>query len=261
MQAYLGDQPVTLSIPIVDSDGVPILAQSVSYRVIDQDEIELIAKVLIDDFTEGDESITVVIDGSLNGLPVGTTRAMRSVELYVTTDVGTIKIESGYFIEADEVLVESQNSFQTYIKAVFGSYEIPSLSGWNEATKRDRIAALIAARRNIGQLRFRYVFDAYQNIIDNTVGVADLTLATPAQWAALPLEFRKAICRAQILEADYLLGGDEMGEYRRAGIMAMTVGEAKQFFRASKVVEGVVCKRVMKELAKFVETRVRLTRS
>lgn len=261
MQAYLAGQPVNLPVLLVDQDGLTITAQSVSYRVIDQNETELVAKVALSSFFEGDESVTVVIDGALNVLGLGVTRSMRVVELYLTTEIGTIKLESGYFVEADEVLVENQNSFQSYNAALFASCELPGVTNWSLASKQERIAALIAARRNVGQLRFRYVFDAYQNIIDNTVGVADLTLATAEQWAAMPAEFKAAICRAQVLEADFLLmPSDSVSAYRRDGLMSMTVGEAKQFFRPSKSIEGVVCKRAMKELSKYVLTRTRLTR-
>lgn len=261
MQAYLGGQAVNLSVPLFDSDGALIPALSVSYRVIDQNEVELVAKVALDSFVEGDDSVVVALDDALNTLDVGVTRAMRVVELYLTTEVGTIKIESGYFIEADEILVEGENSFQPYSKAVFCSGELPNVQNWNEAGKKERIAALIAARRNIGQLRFRYVFDAEQSIIDNSVGASDLTAATPEQWSAMPLEFREAVRRAQVLEADYLLmPNDSISAYRREGLMSMTVGEAKQFFRPAKAIEGVVCKRAMKELAKYVMTRTRIAR-
>lgn len=260
MQAYLGGHAVTVTIPLVDSDGLSIQAESVMYRVIDQNEAELVAKVAHPTFVAGDESVEVVIDSTVNTLPLGETRGMRVVELFIETLVGTIKLESGYFIEAAEVLVEGVNTFVTYNKALYLSYELPNIPGWTQADRQARVAALIAARRNIGRLRFRYVFDAHQNILDNTVNVSDLTNATLDQWTSLPTDFKDALSRAQILEADFLLGGDEIGDLRRAGLMSMTVGEAKQFFRTTKALEGVVCKRAMKELSKWVATGLRLTR-
>lgn len=254
MQAYLGGQPVNLTIPLPEN------AQSVSYRVIDQSEAELVAKTLLSTFSSGDDLALISLSGELNQLALGELRALRVVELYVVTDTGTIKLESGYYIEAEEVLVDGVNSFQSYNGAMFLSYEIPNLQAWNVATRNDRITALLAARRNIGKLRFRYVFDACQNIVDNTVGIADLTLATKEQWEAMPQDFRAAIRRAQILEADFLLGGDEIGDIRRSGLMSMSVGEAKQFFRPSKAIERAVCARAVKELSKFILSRTRIGR-
>lgn len=261
MQAYLGGQDVTLTIPLVDSTGVDIDATSVSYRVIGQAENVLVAKDVVSTFAAGDTTVSVSVSGDINTLPSGESLGLRVVELYVKTDIGTIKLEYGYFIEAEEVLAETVNSFQSYNAAMFLAYEMPNIPGWNEATKSDRIAAMIAARRNIGRLRFRYVFDAYQNIVDNTMGIADLTLATAQQWNAMPKQFRDAVCRAQIAEADFLLGGQEYGDLRRAGLVSMTVGEAKQFFRPSKPFQGVVCERAMRELGKFVLFHTRITRT
>ncbi len=42
--------------------------------------------------------------------------------------------------------------------------------------------------------------------------------------------------------------------------MSMSVGEAKQFFRTTRPLEGAVCKRAMKELSKWAVTGLRLTR-
>lgn len=260
MQSYLANQPVNVTIPLIDSSGVAISALSVSYRLIDQNETELIPKTSFGAFAEGDTSVTIAISDLLNAIEVGDTKALRVIELYPVTEVGSMKIEYGYFIEAEEVLVEGVNSFQNYNKAIFSSYEIPNIEGWGAASKQDRIAALISARRSIGHLRFRYALDAYQNIVDNTVGFSDLSLATPEQWLSMPKEFREAVCRAQILEADSMLGGDEIGDIRRAGLMSKTVGEAKQFFRTTKAIESIVCKRAMKELSKYVLTAIRLSR-
>lgn len=259
--AYLGGQPITLSVSLLDSEGTVIPALSIEYRVINQAEVELVPKTAVVGFTVGDEQVSVTVPADKNVLQGTNTLEVRVVEVYATTASGVIKLEGHYFIESEEVLVEGVNSFQPYALSLMLSSEIPNLPGWNNATKAERIVALKRARMNIGQLRFRYVFDAYQNIVDNTLGVADLTLATPAQYAAFPLQFKEALRRAQILEADYLLGGDELGQFRRDGLMSMTTGEAKQFFRPIKPIEAPVCKRAMRELTKWVLSRHRLTRT
>lgn len=52
-----------------------------------------------------------------------------------------------------------------------------------------------------------------------------------------------------------------MGDIRRAGIMSATVGESSQFFRTQKPIEGVVCKRALKELTPYVINRVKIGRA
>lgn len=257
MLAYLDGTPVTITIPLVDGDGNPLVPIEVRYRVADQDDVEKVAVTVIEDYTD---SAVITIAGELNTLAAGEVRALRVVEVFVTVEGGTIRLEDGYYIEASEVLIEGQNSFQTYRKACFVSYELPGILGWNDAPKAQRIAAMIAARRNICKLQFRYVYDGFQNIIDNVVGIKNLAEATVAEWQAMPKDFREAVCRAQVLEANYILGGDEIGDLRRAGIASLTVGEAKQFFRSTTALEGVVCKQAMKELARYVLTRTRIGR-
>ena len=260
--AFLGGQPTSLTIPLVDANGLPIMAVSVAYRLLDQSETELIAKTAVADFTEGNTEVVIAVSGAMNALTPPNTRELRLIELYCATSEGVVKIERTYLVEAEQVLVESVNSFQPYPAAVIVGMTIPNLPNWNAASKEDRIAAMIRARQNIGMLRFRYVFDAYQNIIDNTMGVNDLTLATPAQWNAMPTYFKDAVRRAQVIEADYLLMPDDsVAALRREGLMSMTVGEAKQFFRPVKSIEGPVCKRAMKELTKWVLSRHRIGRT
>ena len=273
MKAFLSGQDVTLTIPLQDDFDNALVPTALSYRVVDQDEVELIAKTALALPTAGD-SAEVTIPGDKNVVVPGDPprvpgysatpqyRQVRVVELYVVTAEGTVKLVREYVIEAEEVLVEAINSFQNYGHAIMVGMNLPQLPHWNDASKQERITALIRARQNIGMLRFRYVFDAYQNIVDNTLGVADLTLATPAQWAAFPRQFKEALQRAQVIEADYLLMPDDtIAAFRRDGLMSMTVGEAKQFFRPQKPIEGPVCKRAMRELTKWVLSRHRVTRT
>jgi hypothetical protein len=269
LMAYLGGYDVTLTIPLLDDSGNTLNLVSADYRVLDQNQTEIVPKTALV-VTAGDIEVSVLVTALQNVVsttaigPLGTTipntRDMRIVEVYVTTDVGVVKIEKEYLIEAEEVLLEGVNSFQPYSKSLFVAETIQDITTWNESSKRDRINALIRAREHIAHLRFRYVFDAYQNIVDNTLGVADLSLATEVQWNAMPQAFKEALRRAQIIEADAILGGDDLGDLRRDGVMSMTVGEAKQFFRPVKPLSGPVSRRTYNELAKWVLSRHRLGR-
>lgn len=250
MQAYLGGQTVTLTIPLNDAAGEVIAATAVQYRVIDQAETELVAKTALATFTEGDAEVIVEIPAALNDLG-SLMRGLRVVELYVTTEAGTSLITVEYVIEAFAVLAVGINSFQTYPAAVLVGYELPNLPGWSEASKNERMNALMAAYRNFGKLTLRYI----QEEVDD-----DITKLSAAQLDALAPEYLACLRRAQVLEADYLLGGDEAGDIRRAGIMSATIGESSQFFRTQKPIEGAVCKRAMKELSRYVINTVRVGR-
>jgi hypothetical protein len=256
MNAYLAAQDAFVTV------AVPEDATEYHWRLVDQDELALIPESELTAVT-GDPELTIEIPADKNTLTAGAVRALRMVEVFFSSPTGVRKVTVEYVIEAEHTLVVNVNTFQTYGEAVLGGYELFSLPGWAGATKIDRAAALVAARRNISQLRFRYVFDAYQDRIENTFGVSDLTMIAKSTWDALPADFKEALKRAQIIEADYLLtGGDNaVDAKRRMGIISETVGESSMFLRAARPLEQAVCKRAMKELSKYIVNRVRITRS
>lgn len=261
MIAYLGGQPVTVTVPLLDEGGSVIEATEVAYRLLDQDETELIAKAPVSDYFPGAESVVIPIDATHNALTPPNLREVRMVEVFVTNEVGTIRFEAIYALEAEQVLVEGVNSFQSYTTSVMTGCDITGLSNWNNATKAERVTALIEARRHIGRLRFRYAFDE-QDRLEDTLGISDITSLTREEYLALPENFRAALRRAQVIEADYLmLGSNEVQTLRDKGVISVTVGESKHFFRDDKPMGGAICNRALKELTKWLLNRTRITRT
>lgn len=256
MNAYLTAQDAFVTV------AVPSGSIEYYWRLVDQEESLLIpnsASFLI----VGQSEVTITVPAENNTLPDGAVRALRVVEAYFTSPTGTVKVSFEYVIEAEHTLVVNVNTFQTYGEAVLGAYELFGLNGWANASKQDRAAALVAARRHIGQLRFRYLFDAFQDRIENSFGVSDITMIDAKSWASLPVDFVQAIKRAQIIEADFLLNGGEnpVDVKRRMGIVSETIGESSMFMRSARPLEQAVCRRAMKELAKYTVNRIRTTRS
>lgn len=256
MNIYLAAQEVFATIAVPDG------ATEYYWRLLDQEENVLIPNGELAPVA-GQPEIVIPIPADRNILAGGAVRALRVVEAFFATSAGTVKELYEYVIEAEHTLVVNQNTFQTYGEAVLGAYDLFGLTAWNNAGKQDRAAALAAARRNIAQLRFRYVFDAFQDRVENTFGVSDLTMIDDASWKALPADFVAALKRAQIIEADFLLAGGEnpVDAKRRMGIVSETIGESSMFMRSAAPLERPVCKRAMKELAKYVVKRVRVGRT
>lgn len=249
MQVYLGDQDTTLTIPLADKDGNLIEALTCEYRVIDQDEVVLVAKTTLDTFVASDVEATVTVLAANNALGTAA-RALRLVELYLTTASGVTTLAHEYIIEAPSVLEAGTNSFQNYPTALLVGYEIPNLPAWSLASKDEKIVALKAAWRNFSRIGLRF--------LDESI---DITKLSKTSFLALNAEYREALSRAQVIEADYLLGGDETGDLRRSGVMSATVGESSQFFRTTKPLETALCKRAMKEIARYIITTVKVGRA
>jgi hypothetical protein len=246
LAAYLSNHDVKLTVPFVDESGNAFTAESAKYRVLDQFENELVPLTDVPDFEDGGAEATLTIPGAANklsptitlpnGEEVASTRELRLVEVFAVVEGGTVRFESAYIIEAEHVLIEGVNSFQGYTSALFRGHNIPQLHSWNEASKRDRINALIRAKENISRLRFHCVSKRLNEL-------------TSHEYETLNPHLKEALRNAQVIEADNLLGGDEITTMIEKGVISITVGEAKQFFRETRQVQGIVGNRAMRELA------------
>lgn len=266
MIIHTSESEVAVAFPLIGVDGSALQPLSVAYRVTDQDDQEVQALTSVYEASTPEapqplDVVKVVIHPTQNKVADGRVREMRRVELQVTTATGVVKFSSEYIVEVSEVLTVNVNSFQNYAHAVLLGCDIPNLLGWNAAPKRERIVALIQARENVSRLSFRYRFDNAQDFLIGSQFIRDLTQLTASEWRALPEEFRRCLCRAQVIEADAVLGGDEVGEMRAAGIISKTTGESKAFFRANnKPIDRAVCSRAMKELSRYLDMTLRIGR-
>lgn len=236
----LGNQSLKLSFPHDDAE-----SGTITCRITDASGVEVATGV----------PVSVAYGAYLVEAPsvanqLGTLRRdIRVVEIEITNVDGVKSVRSfEYLIESADVLAEGENSFQTYPSAILASLSISSLSAWNESSKDDRITALIDARLCFGPLRFRYAF-------------GDITTITPSQWHALPADFKAAVCRAQVMQADYLLSRDTRTDARAAGLLSQTIGESSETYAKGKPIaaSSVLCQRAMRELSRFLSSANRKT--
>jgi hypothetical protein len=259
--AYTNGTDVTAVIPLI-ADDVDIDAQSVQYRIIDNNDVELVPKTAIADFIVGSSDVTVFVSALINTIGSLTdTREMRVIELYINDGVGEVKIDYWYIVELSNVLIEGLNSFQGYGKALMTAMSIQKIPGWDAANKESRSNALIEARRNIGSVPLRhYFYDVNITHTDSNFIFRDITRLTQQQFVALPVDLKDGLCRAQILQANYLLTIDENDELREAGVLSVAVGDAKQSMKAALKYKGLVHKRAMVELSRWLIHGIRTAR-
>lgn len=256
LTTYLSGSEVVATITFTGEDGTELTANSAQYRVLDQNGQVIVALTAVPDFVAGssDAAITVLAADNtlsettvlLTGETVVNTRELRLIEVYAVTDAGTVSFEHAYIVEANNVLVEGVNSFQGYSSTLFRANNINKLEAWDAANKQQRVNALIRARENISRLRFK---DAI-----------NLTELTSTEFVNLDAFFKDALSNAQVIEADSLLANDEAAGLIESGVMSMSVGEAKQFFRPTRPVSGHVCSRALRELSAWVVTTVGVVR-
>lgn len=262
MNVYSDGSQVVLTIPFADSDGNAVTVASAAYRVLDELGTEIVASTPIA-ISGGEVETSITVTGANNTLAVDATRMMRVIELTMTDGNSSIYVTSTrYIIEATSVLEVYSNTLVTYDEAIMIAMDIPNLGSWDAATDRQRQAALLDAYAAIARLSFEvpdsrdpmeYLF-AGSTVIDS---IYDLD---PADWALLPAQFITDFSKAQVVEADSLLGGDDVADRRRRGLMSETIGESSMMFRPGKPLNLPVNQRTLRYLTGYVRQGLRLTR-
>lgn len=278
MNVFLAGKDVSQLVDLVDGDGNQLNVSSISYRVTDEVEAEVIPLTVLGGFVAGGAQATVVIPAASNTLGDGVARGLRAIELQCLVGGNTVVLRSAYTIEVADPLVIGLNSFQSLAAAEFASQTIASIPGWAGASTQQRIAAMIQARHNICRLNFapigtnkfwgmnslNFIPEGTRDtnyIGDSYLFGGDLSMVTPEQFVKLPKMLLDALCVAQVVEADVLLGGDPIETRRQQGLVLDTVGESKQMFRTGKPLELPVSRRALGYLGRFITFSQRIARN
>jgi hypothetical protein len=249
-------------------------ASSVEYAVFDEQGSEVVARQAFAGYTDGDTTVSVTVAATDTSLASGVIRGLRRIEVYFGTADGVYTATGRFKIAMPNKLVVLANSFLTYDEALLELDSMPYLDGFSAATESDQIAALIAAYLRLTRMNYKYpvnsgeqtkitdVFDpyeadAYGKLWGHVLDIANITLD---DWQNYPDEFKQALRRAQLAEADVMLNGDPMGDMRESGIISETVGESKVFLRQIPSVRTAVSRAALKELRGFTFRSTRVGR-
>jgi hypothetical protein len=287
MQVFLAGTSVQCVIPLLDRGGAPLNVASIDYRVVDGLDTELAPRATLAGFVAGAANATVNVPASLNQLgPTPTehtipTREGRVVELFLTlADGNSTGLTFVYGLEPIDTLVTGVNSFQSYAQAQVTALDIPNTPAWDAAADEDRYAAMIEARWHLCKLSY-YLLNSNLNFGQDSLNFVpegtyvskyaatdslfmfdgNLELLNAQQFNSLPERFKGALRKAQVAEANDILGHDPVGLKREMGIVSDTVGETRQMFRSTKPLEMPAGKRAMSYLSYFLTNSKRLART
>lgn len=260
MKSYPVGLAFVVTIPFLDLNGDPVSPTGLFARVVNEDG------TVLDTFTpavvEGDTDVELDIPATCNAAP-----GARSVELDMTVEGGVITTTVNYLVVAPVVLQLFENSFQTSLQALALSSEMVNLVGWDGAGAADRSKALAEAFFRLTTIGYR-AQRAEDLDTQNYIPDTDLVIKprswpymTIERWKALPARFRKALCKAQILEANEILRGDPVEGKRRQGILSESIGESSMMFRSGKPLDLGISPAALQALSGFIEYRIATTRS
>ena len=278
MNSYIAATAISLAFTPQDDSGNPLDLSTVSYEIRDGEGAVLVPLTPVANYAPNTD-IELVVDASLNQLAQGAAKDIRVIAFEgLDTQGNTVKFELAYFIVGGDGLSVGVNTFMSFALAELVASDMPGLSGWSGASKQEKIAALIEARLRIVRLRFNlgnHVWgqDSLNFIpegsrVVNYVGEeafvfrGDLSLMSAEDFANLPIQFKQALYRAQIAEANNILDvGNDISVRREEGLMAETIGETRQQFRPGKPLALPVCRRALSYLSTYVVLNFRVGRA
>ena len=268
LPAYTQGANVIVQFTLPTHDGVVIAPTSVQYTLHDDAGVLLQARIAVPGWVSGNPKVE--IPANKNTL-ASTNRELRVVTLYMATAAdGEFVLTDRYIVQPSATLEFLVNTFMTYNQALLFRHELPKLDGWDAATEQARVAAMEAAHQAICRLNFRYKADTtaqsqigYDASDRNGLWtyIHDMYAIIPGDWDAFPERFRKALHKAQMIEADQALSGNPIRDKRMDGIVSETVGESKMFFNNRPPISVPISRPALEVLAGFFYYRNRIARA
>lgn len=267
-------QASTFSIPLVDASGAPIAGTAASWELRDERGAVIDAGVVAD-FDPAVPTATFEIEADALTLPAGKVSQGREIVVAVTTATGEAEVRDYFILVEPRPLVVMINSFISYPEALsirqsFG----PVLTGWDTATQiSSRASALADAHERLLRMSYKVPFvdgmerassyAAYGTGTDepfDTTRRVRLRNMSVEEFDSLPVAFLRAIKRAQLIEANVILGGDVVGRKRQDGIISETIGESSATFSDKPFLNLPISRQAYEELRRYIVIRIGVAR-
>lgn len=269
MAAYLTGSSSTITLDLVYEDGSAIEVQSVTYALYNKADVQLIAPTSVLTFAVGDTFATVTIAGINNTLAVSELSDVRKLLMFATTPTGeVVKLEKIYIIKSSTELSFMVNSYQTIQEAELTAYNIPNLEAFEFASQSAKTSALKEAFNHLGMMTYSVDYNYLGGSLDyvtefntmtsgspvsnvgrRTTVVNKINLLPPSYIAMLPDNFIAKLRVAQVIEANYILSGDESVDDR---VVTRKVGESTTTWGQNKVLSLSVSKRALESLTGYL---------
>lgn len=246
-------QIAKVQVDLTTPDGTPIVPTSFVWSLYDEIGTVLVADTSVA-VSETDTSVVVTVSGSDNTLATGNQIESRELLAKVVDTSGVEHTLRAYYIVANtNRLVSMVNSLVTYPQALRLSMDFADLRGWQLASQEQREAALVQAFGNLTLLKLSP--DYFPSEFISLIDMAD------ADFQQVDAKIRDAFQRAQLVEANVLLGGDGTDLHRKSGIMSQSVGESTTFFRTIKPVDLPISKQALKLVSRYLDMSIKLARA
>jgi hypothetical protein len=248
MDSYRSGSEVVVSVPFVDRNGIRLTPTAISWRLLNDEAAEVKSSATIGTFDVDLGKVDITVAGTYNTLGASEAYGLRRVEATLTVGGNQIVVTSDYLLDAAQPFVAGVNSFMTYETALVQARFLGPLVGWDAASEDERKAALFKAYDAMSGFvyEFRYVDDETERMTLKDLAEAGtgLTDVKPTQI----VDFR----RAQLLQADYILGGNQIEKDIGDGLQSSTIGEVSQFFRPRATLTLAICRAALAYVGRYI---------
>lgn len=269
MQNFKPGTSVSLTFKLLDESGQVLAPTSLSFRILNEADVELQPLTSIPVPSPASLEVVIVVLAALTGLTPPALRAIRTVELEVTTLSGTVVLTQSLMVQGSTALALGVNTFQTYTQALLLSEDFvqDQMSGWTGFQREDREKALIEAFGRLLLLPiYPYVDSNNQSSLTQTdslarnFGYSLMRNLRSDQLIALQPKLLMALRKAQLFEADDILNDDPAAKARKSGISSLTVGESTTIFRQGSPLNLQVGSRAVTYLQPWLRFSARIGR-
>lgn len=244
MRIFEPSVDVTVKIAFVDDEGKTVTPTQLDYTVVDELGVEVVASTNIPSIPTTGEA-TILVAAVSNVLAAGVVRGYRQVILTITTATDVETVRQGYIIELSSSLILLTNSFQTFEETILRSRTLV-LAGWDIANDEHRKAALAQGYDRFGGFNWQF------NFTDGTYQVKTLDKLTLAEWALLDPRHQHDYQVAQIIQADYHLGGVTIEKDIDEGLQSSSQGEVSQFYRPRATLTLALSRGALQYVGKYI---------
>lgn len=262
----------TLTIELKDANDAQINASAVTWKLYDQTGA-LVASAAVSNFTALSPSVTFTIPETAMAIEDNESFSGREIVLACETASGEVEVRDYFILVAQHPLKPFSNTLLTYLQALalrrqFG----PTLSGWDEASEEDQKRSLMHAFANLARISFTVAlpagrlerdYAAYGTGSDDIFEVSkrvSLGNMTAERFAELNSSFKNAVVRAQLIEADTILGGDPVERTRSDGIISESIGESSTFYQSRPSLQLPIGRRAFEILKPWIRFKVSIVR-
>lgn len=226
-------------ISVGSSSMIDTTGWTCTLRVLNPDGTAIINRVITETNDALDKFLVYLTPTETGALPIEAYRMI--IELTNAATTPPFNVEQSYVLNVDpqyEVgdltglthLAAGVNSFDTLENMLLKLAEMPQLTMAINASRNDLKGALMGAYLNIGKLTVDF---GVEDIVNGGYKTSTEDF-TSAELTALDAASLNVLLRAQLIEANALLGGHPVEDRRRAGMLSDSVGESAIFFRTSK---------------------------